>query len=204
MAKIILAFAIAFFGAMTVFASAAEACVSCNYVPNVVNSPSKSSGAKRYKKERVNRAAKKRKARPAKKRAVKRKTITKKVETAKTAPIKTETKNESSSISAAPHEMDEASIQEAFKLAKAKHDLKVARAKARIKREEKEKVETAKTAPVKTETKNESSSISTASLDKDETIEVEIKAKDEPKVARDVGCKKFFPTIGMTLTVSCE
>ena len=30
------------------------------------------------------------------------------------------------------------------------------------------------------------------------------KAKDEPKVARDVGCKKFFPTIGMTLTVSCE
>jgi hypothetical protein len=143
MAKIILAFAIAFFGAMTVFASAAEACVSCEYVPNVVNSPSKSYGAKRYKKKRVNRAAKKRKARPAKKRAVKRKTITKKVETAKTAPVKTETKNESSSIS-------------------------------------------------------------TASLDKDETIEVEIKAKDEPKVARDVGCKKFFPTIGMTLTVSCE
>ncbi|MES0384818.1 MAG: hypothetical protein ABUJ98_09520, partial [Hyphomicrobium sp.] len=154
------------------------------------------SGAKRYKKERVNRAAKKR--------AVKRKTITKKVETAKTAPIKRETKNESSSISAAPLEMDEASIQEAFNLAKAKHDLKVARAKARIKREEKEKVETAKTAPIKMETKNESSSISTASLDKDETIEMEIKAKDEPKVARDVGCKKFFPSVGMTLTVSCE
>ena len=196
MAKILLAFAIAFFGAMTVFASAAEACVSCEYVPNVVNSPSKSYGAKRYKKERVNRAAKKR--------AVKRKTVTKKVETAKTAPIKTETENESSSISAAPRETDEASIQEAFKLAKAKHDLKVARAKARIKREEKEKVETAKAAPIKTETKNESSSISTASLDKDETIEMEIKAKDEPKVARDVGCKKFFPSVGMTLTVSCE
>ena len=193
MAKIILAFAIAFFGAMTVFTSAAEACISCDYVPNVVNSPSKSYGAKRYKKERVNRAAKKRKARPAKK-----------VETAKTAPIKTETKNESSSISMAPVEMDEASIQEAFNLAKAKHDLKVARAKARNKREEKEKVETAKTAPIKTETKNESSSISTASLDKDETIEMEIKAKDEPKVARDVGCKKFFPSVGMTLTVSCE
>jgi hypothetical protein len=204
MAKTILAFAIAFLGAMTVFAAAAEACISCNYVPEVVNSPSKSYGAKRYKKERVNRAAKKRKARPAKKRAVKRKTITKKVETAKTAPIKRETKNESSSISAAPLEMDEASIQEAFNLAKAKHDLKVARAKARIKREEKEKVETAKTAPIKMETKNESSSISTASLDKDETIEMEIKAKDEPKVARDVGCKKFFPSVGMTLTVSCE
>ena len=70
--------------------------------------------------------------------------------------------------------------------------------------EEKEKVETAKTAPIKTETKNESSSISTASLDKDETIEMEIKAKDEPKVTKNVGCKKFFPTVGMTLTVSCE
>ena len=45
---------------------------------------------------------------------------------------------------------------------------------------------------------------SLAPLDKDETIEVEIKAKDEPKVARDVGCKKFFPSVGMTLTVSCE
>ena len=196
MAKILLAFTIAFFGAMTVFASTAEACISCNYVPSVVNSPSKSSGAKRYKKERVNRAAKKR--------AVKRKTVTKKVETAKTAPIKTETENESSSISAAPREMDEASIQEAFKLAKAKHDLKVARAKARIKHEEKEKVETAKTAPIKTETKHENSSISTASLDKDETIEMETKAKDEPEVTRNVGCKKFFPSIGMTLTVTCE
>ncbi len=193
MAKILLAFAIAFFGAMTVFASTAEACISCNYVPSVVNSPSKSSGAKRYKKERVNRAAKKRKARPAKK-----------VDTAKTTPIKTETKHENSTISTAPLEMDEASIQEAFNLAKAKHDLKVARAKARIKREEKEKVETAKAAPIKTETKNESSSISTASLDKDETIEMEIKAKDEPKVARDVGCKKFFPSVGMTLTVPCQ
>ncbi len=193
MAKTILAFAIAFFGAMTVFAAAAEACISCNYVPEVVNSPSKSYDAKRYKKERVNRAAKKRKARPAKK-----------VDTAKTTPIKTETKHENSTISTAPLEMDEASIQEAFNLAKAKHDLKVTRAKARIKHEEKEKVETAKTAPIKTETKHENSSISTASLDKDETIEMETKAKDEPEVTKNVGCKKFFPSVGMTLTVSCE
>jgi hypothetical protein len=193
MAKTLLAFSIAFFGAMTVFAAAAEACISCEYVPEVLNSPSKSYDAKRYKKERVNRAAKKRKARPAKK-----------VDTAKTTPIKTETKHENSTISTAPLEMDEASIQEAFNLAKAKHDLKVARAKARIKHEEKEKVETAKTAPIKTETKHENSSISTASLVKDETIEMETKAKDEPEVTRNVGCKKFFPSIGMTLTVTCE
>jgi hypothetical protein len=199
MAKIILSFAIAFLAVMTAFASAAEAGPKVRFgIGGVLplfsaQEPSKSYSQKRYKKKRVYRSTNKRKARPAKK-----------VETAKTAPIKTETKNESSSISMAPVEMDEASIQEAFNLAKAKHDLKVARAKARNKRKEKEKVETAKAAPIKTETKNESSSISTASLDKDETIEMEIKAKDEPKVARDVGCKKFFPSVGMTLTVSCE
>jgi hypothetical protein len=65
-------------------------------------------------------------------------------------------------------------------------------------------VETAKTAPVKTEAENENSTISTASLDKNETVETEVTAKDEPKTARNVGCKKFFPTVGMTLTVPCE
>jgi len=54
------------------------------------------------------------------------------------------------------------------------------------------------------ETENENSTISTASLDKNETIETEVTAKDEPKATRKVGCKKFFPTVGMTLTVPCE
>jgi hypothetical protein len=65
-------------------------------------------------------------------------------------------------------------------------------------------VETAKTAPIKTDAENENSTISTASLDKNETIETEVIAKDEPKATRKVGCKKFFPTVGMTLTVPCE
>jgi hypothetical protein len=63
---------------------------------------------------------------------------------------------------------------------------------------------TAKTAPIKTDAENENSTISTASLDKNETIETEVIAKDEPKATRKVGCKKFFPTVGMTLTVPCE
>jgi hypothetical protein len=62
----------------------------------------------------------------------------------------------------------------------------------------------AKTAPIKTDAENENSTISTASLDKNETIETEVIAKDEPKATRKVGCKKFFPTVGMTLTVPCE
>lgn len=50
----------------------------------------------------------------------------------------------------------------------------------------------------------ENSTISTASLDNDETIETEVEAKDEPEISSNVGCKKFFPTVGMTLTVPCE
>ena len=65
-------------------------------------------------------------------------------------------------------------------------------------------VETAKTAPIKTDAENENSTISTASLDKNETIETEVIAKDEPKATRKVGCKKFFPSIGRSLTVACE
>ena len=152
MTRTILAIATAFLAAMTVFASAAEAGFKVGLgfggpLPAfTAHSPSKSYGAKRYKKKRVYRAAKKRKARPAKKRIVNRKTFTKKVERAKTAPIKTETKNENSTISTALVDTDET---------------------------------------VKTET-------------------TETKAKDEPEAPRNVTCKKFFPTVGMTLTVPCE
>jgi len=66
------------------------------------------------------------------------------------------------------------------------------------------KVETAKTAPIKTEADNQNSTISTASLDNDEIIETEVKANDEPETTKSLSCKKFFPSVGMTLTVPCE
>ena len=53
------------------------------------------------------------------------------------------------------------------------------------------------------ETENENSTISTAWLDNDETIETEAIPEDEPKTTRNVGCKKFFPSIGRSLTVPC-
>ena len=61
-----------------------------------------------------------------------------------------------------------------------------------------------KTAPIKTDAENENSTISTASWDKNETIETEITARDEPNFSTNVGCKKFFAAVGMTLTVPCE
>jgi hypothetical protein len=49
----------------------------------------------------------------------------------------------------------------------------------------------------KTEAKNEKSTISAAPL------EPEAQPNDEPMNVA-VGCKKFFPAVGMTLTVDCE
>ena len=70
-------------------------------------------------------------------------------------------------------------------------------------------VDTAKTTPIEKEAENENSDISGASLETEEaaeetTVKTEAKPKDEPKTTKNVGCKKFFPTIGQTLTVPCE
>ena len=47
MTRTIIAIASALLAAMSLFASAAEACISCEYVPSVVNSPSKSHSEER-------------------------------------------------------------------------------------------------------------------------------------------------------------
>jgi 7-keto-8-aminopelargonate synthetase-like enzyme len=143
MAKTLLALAAALLAAMTVFTSAAEACLSCEYVPEVLNSPSKSYNpsksykSKRSSKKRTYTRTKKRKARPAKN-----------VDTAKSTPIDVETEDENSAISAASEETNETVVETA----------------------------------VKTETT----------------------PKDKPRTTKNVGCKKFFPSVGMTLSVTCE
>lgn len=147
MTKAVLAIAAALFAAITTFASAAQACISCEHVPVVVRGSQTSHAATRYTKKRYYKAAKKRKARPAKKRIAKRKTTAKKVA---------------------------------------------------------KKVERVRTVPIKRDAKNENSTISTASLGKDETIDTDESPAEEPEVNRNVGCKKFFPSVGMTLTVPCE
>ena len=86
---------------MTVFASAAEAWVSCDHVSVVVRGFATSDSAKRDKQKSVYRSTKKRNTRAIKERNVKAKSTAKKVETAKTAPIKSETANENSTNSTA-------------------------------------------------------------------------------------------------------
>ncbi len=161
MTRTILAIATAFLAVLTVFASAAEACISCEHVPVVARSSSTSYTATRYTKKRFYaRSIARAKAR-ARARAI--------------AAARAKAK------------------ARAIAAAKAK-----ARTIAAAEAAAAEEVELAETAAI------ENSTISTASLDKSETIDTEETLTEEPKVNRNVGCKKFFPSVGMTLTVSCE
>jgi hypothetical protein len=89
MTRTLLAIATAVFSATALFAPAAEACISCNYTPEVIGASSTSHGAKSYDSNRAVIASKALAARLAKERAAKAQMIAKKVETAKTAPVQT-------------------------------------------------------------------------------------------------------------------
>jgi len=155
MTRTILAIATALLAVMTVFASAAEACISCEHVPVVARSSSTSYGVKRYKERRF-------------------------------------------------HAQSTANAR-AIAAAKAKaRAFAAATAKAKAKAVAAAEAAAAEKVELAGATDNENSTISTASLDDDEIVETEVEAKDEPKTSSNVGCKKFFPTVGMTLTVPCE
>jgi hypothetical protein len=138
----ILAIATALLAAPALFASAAEACISCEYVPEVVRGSQTSDAPAHYARERVYAVEREHIARPAK-RVVRDERVAKTVETADTAPVKTEANNENSSISLASTEV-------------------AAPAKVAV-------VEAVKQA-----------------------------------AAKPVDCKKFFPSVGITLSVPCE
>lgn len=152
MTRTLLAIAAALVAATTFITSDAKACISCEYVPPVVNTPVYSHGAKVYKRSRTRAAVKVHRERRAKKQIVETKRKARPVATAKAA----------------------------------------------------EPVEAVEPAKVEAKVESENSAISTASIDKSETAELEPVKADEPKASKNVGCKKFFPTVGMTLTVPCE
>ena len=79
-----------------------------------------------------------------------------------------------------------------------------ARAIAAAKAKAKAKALAAAKAAAEQRLDDENSTISTASLDVSETIDTAETAPEEPKIRTNVGCKKFFPAVGMTLTVPCE
>ncbi len=168
MTRNILAIATALLAAPALFASAAEACISCNYVPEVVKGSQTSDAPRSYAREHVYTVERER-SRPAKRIVKSAPTAKKSVETAATAPIKTEAKTENSSISSAAE------------------------------------VATTETAKVATKAaQSENSSISVASTDAAGTEKAAVAETAKEAAAKPVDCKKFFPSVGMTLTVPCE
>ena len=177
MNRTILAIVTAFLAVTTVFASAAEACISCEHVPVVVRGSQTSVTAKRYTKKRFYARSIAR----AKARARARATAAAKARARARATAAAKAKAKARAIAVAR--------------TKAKTKAKVLAAAKTAAAEEVELSEP---------TDTENSTISTASLYKSESIDTEETPTEEPKVNKKVGCKKFFPTVGMTLTVPCE
>ncbi len=66
-------------------------------------------------------------------------------------------------------------------------------------------IETPAPGKVKAGVEKENSTIARASLDDGKTTSAtETKPAETPKTSQNVGCKKYFPTAGMTLSVPCE
>jgi len=171
MTRSILAIATSLLAAPTLFASAAQAaCISCEYVPEVVRG-SRTSDPPAYSREyshvyvreRAYAVEREHRGAPAK-RIVKRE-----VEAADTTPVKTQTENENSSISLGAE---------------------VATAKT----------EKADPKPVE----RESSSIALASTAAAVTAKTAIADTAKEASFKPGDCKKFFPSVGLTLTVPCE
>jgi hypothetical protein len=165
-----LCIATAFLALPTLFASTAQACISCEYTPEVVRSssttyegPGSYSHQRSYQVERVERVER---ARPAKR--IVKTTTARNNDDDKPAKVK----------------------------AQAAHLTPTAPAVEQV----------ATTEPVKTEQKpieSENSSISVAA-EKVATIEPVADPVKEEVAAAPTGCKKFFPAVGMTVSVPCE
>lgn len=150
MTRSILAIVSALFAATAFFASAAQACISCSYVPPVVNTPVYShGGGYHHSNTRTYRAAKAHRARKAKRHIVESAPKAKKVQAAKVTP---------------------------------------------------------ESKPADTAAVKENSSISIAKTDvaPSDTDAPETTGSTDADTEAKVGCKKFFPSVGMTLTVPCD
>jgi len=165
-----LATAAALLAAGTLFTSAAEACISCEYVPEVVRSSSTLPHTGHYYAAEPYAKKAARAAVETRKRIVRSEPVAKKLNTAK-----------------------------------ADRSDKVERAEAKVEKAEKAEKKVAKAEPSETKkvAESENSSISLASNDAATVKDTVAKATKEVS-AKPTDCKKFFASVGMTLTVPCE
>lgn len=164
MARNILVIGAAFFFSASVFGSAAQACISCNYVPEVVNTPVRGQaglGASKKQRAYAANAKKERAARKPATQMAKADPAPKKVVVAKAEPAKT--------------------VEPAVNATK----------------------DAAASAPLETAKEAREVPVSVASVINRKELALNDVTEETAAVA-DVGCKKFFPAVGMTLTVPCE
>jgi hypothetical protein len=171
-------------GAVTIFASAAQACISCEYVPEVLKAGEQGSASRNTVRSHEDSAPTKRATRreavksrvrdtddddvkTTRAKASEPETSTAKAEPAKTPATNAETENSSmagASTGAAPVPVKQAAEDNG--------------------------------------SKSENSTI--ANNDPKPEIGTDIQAKIEPAVSRQTVCSRYFPTAGRTLQVPCE
>ena len=197
MTRIILGFTTGVFAAAAFFVPAAEACISCEYVPSVVHSvPSKSHerSAPRRAREvfRESRAKKKSRVtetKPSKAEKVQKADKPEKVEKVQRAekPEKVEKVQKAEKVDPVNAEVENSS----FALATAAHDSVPAKT------------------VVPSDPGSEHSTIATAAVTDKATGSVEAANAGETVTrvtpgSNTVTCSRYFPTVGQTLSVPCE
>ena len=187
MTRLILATAL--IAAGTLVSSTAQACLSCEYVPEVVRNQTTSSAPPAYHPTRVHIAHEARESRAAKKRIA-----------------KSERRERSEKIAKADK------VERVVKTAKVDRDEKPAKV-AKIEKPRNEPVKVAKAdgetqKPARVAAESEASSITVASAEVHEVAAAAapaaVAAVDTATSSRPTDCKKFFASVGMTLTVPCE
>jgi len=175
-------------------ATSAEACISCEYVPEVVRQHSTLNAAPSYRRarsyavrtERIQRARKRIAKRDANEKPVKTAKVEKSEKADKSAKVVKQAKAskapkpiQQAKVHAAPVEKKPAVIGKIAKLAVPDGD-------------ENSRIE------------NESSSITVASVEVTPQHSSKAVTASHESAAKPSDCKKFFASVGMTLTVPCE
>lgn len=179
MTRTAIAIATAAIAAATLFTSAAQACISCEYTPEVARSSSSGGGEARSYSRRSYSATIERRERTSKRRTADRERA-KSVKSAKSE--KSDEPRSKRSVASTEKRVEPTTSAETKTTEK--------------------KVETAAAFPAV----NENSTITTATLQpaSDTPSSSKPVTADATTVKAEVGCKKFFPTVGLTLSVPCE
>jgi hypothetical protein len=171
--------------ALAAYGSTAQACISCEYVPEVVKSGERSGSSYQAKpSKRVREYSEQRERRSSKKRVTER----------ESAPSKSKSK---SSTASAPSKAAVSTASVAAPAEAENEHSAITTSSTSIANQVKAAITPEPRGP-----QNENSTISTAVVRADEPESV--KPVEHATADKNLGCKKYFPSTGLTLSVPCE